>query len=112
MYPSGPWRAYWEQLGWGRQVMHDLVLRFAGGAVEGEGRDCIGRFVFRGKYDRRGVIRMVKQYLGRHQVLYEGTYDGEGTIFGRWSIGDLWSGPFAMTPTVAPPDPDAPIQSL
>ena len=25
---------------------------------------------------------MVKQYLGRHQVLYEGQYDGEGTISG------------------------------
>ena len=112
MYPSGKWRAYWEQPIWGRQLMHDLVLRFRDGMVHGEGRDCIGRFTFQGRYERQGTIRMVKQYIGRHRVLYEGTYDGEGTIFGRWSIGSLWSGPFAMTREHAPPDPDAPIQSL
>ncbi len=112
MYPSGRWRAYWEQAGWGRQLMHDLVLRFAEGTVEGHGRDCIGPFTFQGHYDDRGSIRMVKQYIGRHRVLYEGTYDGEGTIFGRWSIGELWSGPFAMSPCAPQLDPDAPIQSL
>ena len=25
MYPSGPWRGYWEQREWGRQPMRDLV---------------------------------------------------------------------------------------
>jgi hypothetical protein len=112
MYPSGQWRAYWEQAGWGRQLMHNFVLRFADGVVEGEGRDCIGPFTFRGQYDDRGSIRMIKQYIGMHRVLYEGTYDGEGTVFGRWSIGALWSGPFAMSPAAAQADPDAPIQSL
>jgi hypothetical protein len=112
MYPSGSWRGYWEQAGWGRQAMTDLELRFTGGLIEGEGRDVIGPFTFHGTYDERGNVRLVKQYVGRHQVEYLGTYDGEGTIFGRWSIGELWSGPFALSPLRGPVAPDAPIEPL
>jgi hypothetical protein len=111
MYPSGSWRGYWEQPLWGRQPMRDLTLRFAEGVVEGEGRDVIGRFTFRGNYDDRGAVRMVKQYLGRHAVLYQGIYDGEGTIFGQWSIGEL-RGPFALSPAGVRGDPEAPIEEL
>jgi hypothetical protein len=75
--------------------MH-LVLRMGEGRIEGEGDDCIGPFTFGGHYDEQGHVVMVKQYIGRHQVLYEGSYDGEGTIFGHWSIGPLWTGPFAL----------------
>jgi hypothetical protein len=112
MYPSGPWRGYWEQQLFGRQPMNELVLRFADGKVRGQGRDCIGRFTFQGRYDDRGSVTLVKQYLGRHQVLYQGTYDGEGTLFGRWSIGEEWSGPFALSPVRARPQADAPIEPL
>src|SRR5690242_12032352 len=98
MYPSGVWRGHWDQQGWGRQPMGPLVLRFENGRIEGEGRDMVGPFTFAGEYDDRGAIRMVKQYLGRHQVLYQGTYDGEGTIFGQWSIPPFWSGSFALSP--------------
>src|SRR6184192_4218881 len=98
MYPSGPWRGYWEQALFGRQSMQELILRFADGVVTGEGKDVIGRFTFRGTYDQAGTVRMVKQYVGKHQVLYEGNWDGEGTLFGRWSIGEAWSGPFALSP--------------
>jgi hypothetical protein len=76
--------------------MRDLVLRFGGGNVEGEGVDLVGRFSFRGTYDSAGNVMLVKQYLGRHQVLYRGSYDGEGTIFGEWSIFPIWRGPFAL----------------
>jgi hypothetical protein len=112
MYPSGAWKGFWDQAGWGRQEMRGLVLRFAGGAVEGEGRDVVGRFTFRGRYDDQGHVSMVKQYVGRHQVHYEGRYDGEGTIFGQWSIGELWRGKFALSPVRAKPDPEAPIEPL
>jgi hypothetical protein len=78
--------------------MGPLVLRFENGRIDGEGRDVIGPFTFEGEYDDGGAIRMVKQYLGRHQVFYQGTYDGEGTIFGQWSIPPLWSGSFALSP--------------
>ncbi len=98
MYFSGSWRGYWEQAEWGRQAMRDLVLRFDGGEINGEGEDVIGRFTFRGRYGADGTVTLVKQYAGRHAVVYRGQYDGEGTIFGRWSIGALWSGPFALRP--------------
>jgi hypothetical protein len=112
MYPSGTWRGYWDQNIWGRQPMGPLVLRFQDGRIEGEGRDIIGPFTFEGEYDEDGSIRMVKQYLGLHQVLYQGTYDGEGTIFGQWRIPPFNSGSFALSPMRGKPAADAPIEDL
>jgi hypothetical protein len=112
MYPSGSWRGFWEQTGWGRQPMNDLVLHFDGGSVEGSGHDVVGRFVFHGTCNDHGEVRLIKQYLGRHQVLYLGSYDGEGTIHGRWHIGELASGPFALSPVRGWIDPDAPVELL
>jgi hypothetical protein len=112
MYPSGTWRGYWDQTAFGRQPMGPLLLRFNAGRIEGEGRDIIGPFTFAGEFDDHGAIRMVKQYLGRHQVFYEGVYDGEGTIFGEWRIPPLWSGTFALSPVVGKPRADMPIEEL
>ena len=112
MYPSGVWRGYWEQPVFGRQPMNDFLLRFADGVVEGEGRDIVGRFTFRGTYDDQGNVVLVKQYIGRHRVLYRGRYDGEGAIHGTWSIGEAWSGPFALSPVRPSPGPDSPIQDI
>ena len=61
----------------------------------------IGRFTFTGSYDDAGSVAMVKQYAGLHQVVYRGAYDGEGSILGRWSIGDYWSGPFVLARSAA-----------
>lgn len=112
MYPSGSWRGYWDQEVWGRQAMRPLTLRFHNGRIEGEGRDAIGAFTFVGDYDDRGTIQMVKQYLGGHQVLYRGTYDGEGTLFGEWRIPPLWSGSFALSPIFGTALEEAPIEDL
>jgi len=98
MYPSGAWRGFWEQQMYGRQSMRQMVLRFEGGRIDGDGVDVIGRFTFTGGYDDGGSVALIKKYVGRHQVLYRGAYDGEGSIVGRWSIGDTWSGPFALAP--------------
>jgi hypothetical protein len=97
MASTSTWKGYWEQRGWGRQAMHEVVLRFGDGAVRGVGVDCVGRFTFGGTCDAQGAVVMVKQYLGKHQVLYEGQFDGEGTIFGRWSIWPFDSGEFVLT---------------
>jgi hypothetical protein len=110
MFPSGKWRGFWQQPGWGQQLMEDFVLRFHGGIIEGGGHDVVGRFTFSGTYDDRGSVRMVKQYIGRHQVLYKGTWDGEGTIFGTWSIPPYWSGPFGLSPVLSGPSPDAIVE--
>lgn len=92
------WQGYWEQRIWGgRQAMHDVVLWFDNGALRGEGVDCVGRFTFDGTHDANGSVVMVKQYLGKHQVLYRGEFDGEGTIFGRWSIWPFDAGEFVLT---------------
>jgi hypothetical protein len=98
MYPSGAWRGYWDQVESGRQSMRPLSLRFDAGRVDGEGVDVIGPFTFAGTYDDSGAVTLVKQYVGRHRVVYRGAYDGEGSIIGRWSIGEFWAGPFALAP--------------
>jgi hypothetical protein len=112
MFPSGAWRGYWEQPKFGRQLMEALTLRFADGRIDGEGRDCIGVFTFEGEYDAEGSVELVKQYLAKHAVLYLGRYDGEGTIFGRWTIGNLWWGPFALSPVDFEVAADTPILTI
>lgn len=113
MYPSGRWDGFWVQTGWGRQAMTPFTLHFLAGRVTGEGRDVVGRFTFSGEYDEvTGELRLVKQYLGRHQVLYVGRPDGEGSIQGTWSIGEHHTGPFLLRPVVAKPSGDEPIQEI
>jgi hypothetical protein len=80
--------------------MEPLSLRFADGRIEGDGEDCIGRFTFRGSYTDAGAVRMVKQYVGRHAVVYDGRVDGEGVVVGRWSIASNWTGPFGLMPVI------------
>ena len=107
MYPTGAWRGYWEQILLGRQPMADLYLRFDSGQIDGDGVDVVGQFTFTGTYDGSGAVTLVKQYIGRHEVLYQGAYDGEGSILGRWSIGGIQSGPFALAPVLDEPRADA-----
>jgi hypothetical protein len=112
MYPSGAWRGYWEQQIYGRQMMCDLTLNFVNGCIAGSGRDRIGLFTFLGLYDNQGDVVLVKCYEGKHSVLYDGKYDGEGTIFGRWRINEGLSGPFALSPANFEVAADAPILTI
>ena len=113
MFPSGVWRGFWEQKEFGRQPMEAFQLYFRGGEVTGHGRDVVGRFTFSGEYDERtGRVTMVKQYLGRHQVHFDGRPDGEGCILGTWSIPPIWSGPFLLRPEVPRPTGDEPIHEI
>lgn len=66
-------------------------------ALIGAGFDCVGRFTFDGSCDAKAKVVLVKHYLGKHKVLYKGQFDGEGTIFGRWSIWPFDSGEFMLT---------------
>ena len=113
VYPSGKWEGFWQQEVWGRQPMTAFTLHFGGGRITGEGRDVIGPFTYAGEYDEAtGRVRMVKQYLGHHQVLYDGQSDGEGCIAGTWSIGEFWTGPFLLRPVVRRPRGDEPIHEI
>lgn len=112
MYPSGRWDGFWVQSYLGRQAMSAFVLRFAAGRVTGRGHDRVGPFTFEGEYhETTGAVRMVKQYTGKHQVLYVGQPDGEGSIAGTWHLtGD--SGSFLLRPVLARPTGDEPIQEI
>lgn len=96
MFQSGPWRGFWEQPGFGRQFMENMTLEFESGRIRGRGRDVVGLFTFQGEYTAEGIISLVKQYVGKHYVLYTGSYDGEGVIFGQWHVSENQSGPFAF----------------
>ncbi len=118
MYPSGRWDGFWVQEYVGRQAMTPFTLRFAEGQVTGDGRDMVGPFTFRGEYaEVTGEVRMVKQYYTeggrrRHQVLYIGRPDGEGSIQGTWSIGPDYLGPFLLRPRLQKPTGDEPIHEI
>ena len=113
MYPSGEWDGFWFQEHFGRQSMTAFALRFSGGRITGEGRDVIGRFTFAGEYNEAtGRVRLVKQYVGKHRVVYVGDPDGEGCIQGTWSIGETWTGPFLLRPVVRRPTGEEPIQEI
>ena len=93
--------------------MTPFTLRFERGRVTGDGRDVVGRFTFRGEYDETtGAVRLVKQYIGKHRVLYVGHPDGEGSISGTWSLGEYHTGSFLMRPAIQRPAADAPIQEI
>jgi len=77
--------------------MRDLELHFSGGNVVGSGLDVVGPFTFHGTYQSDGTVNLVKRYR-RHTVNYAGQYDGEGTVYGEWSIGTYLRGKFALTP--------------
>jgi hypothetical protein len=113
MYPSGRWEGFWVQEFYGRQPMTPFTLEFANGTVTGRGQDVIGRFTFSGTYDETdGTVRLVKQYVGKHRVLYVGRPDGEGSIQGTWSLGSGWTGPFLLRPAVVKPTGQEPIQEI
>lgn len=113
MYPSGRWDGFWVQQYYGRQAMTPFTLHFTEGRVTGQGKDMVGRFTFSGIYDEAtGTVRIVKQYVGKHQVLYVGQPDGEGSIQGTWSIGPDQKGPFLLRPMTQKPRGDEPIQEI
>lgn len=65
--------------------MDNLQLNCSGAQFAGTGTDCVGDFELRGEIEGSSV-RIHKQYVDAHQVLYAGTVDGEGTMTGLWSI--------------------------
>lgn len=82
---------WWEQDGYGRQPMHDLVVRVAHDRIFGAGVDVVGRFDLTGELERDGTLEITKRYIGRHTVPYRGWHDGEGRLWGHWSLWG-WSG--------------------
>lgn len=96
-FPSGPWEGYFLQPGLGRQGM-ELVLTFREGVIRGDGRDIIGDFLIRGKYElESGKSWWTKHYIGLHDVAYQGYAEGHG-IWGTWEIAAYFRGGFHIWP--------------
>ena len=81
-----PCEGWWEQVFHGRQPMDGLRLAVAGHEINGVGTDIIGPFTLQGLISDDGRVSILKDYLGRHSVRYEGQHDGEGRMWGVWSL--------------------------
>ncbi len=98
-FPSGPWVGYFlqKELPPGKHGM-ELRLTFRKGVLTGEGRDLIGEFLIRGKYQvEDGKCWWTKRFIGKHDVAYEGYNEGRG-IWGVWEIPPSWKGGFHIWP--------------
>ena len=78
---------WWEQRWFGRRPMDQLRLAFSSPRIEGSGTDCIGPFVLEGVIANNGGVTLQKIYVGKHDVTYDGQYDGEGRMWGTWKCG-------------------------
>jgi hypothetical protein len=103
-FPSGPWTGFFVQpILPGRHQM-DMILTFREGLIDGEGRDRIGDFVFKGRYQvEDGKCWWTKTYLRQHGVAYQGFNEGKG-IWGTWEYSSTNRGGFHIWP-VAMGDP-------
>lgn len=85
-FPSGPWTGFFLQKAVPGKHTMDLRLTFANGALTGEGRDRVGAFLVKGRYDLTdGKCYFTKRYLEKHDVFYSGFNEGKG-IWGTWEI--------------------------
>ncbi len=103
--PSGPWAGFYlerhhEKRGW----MH-LFLNFAKGtepnrmSIAGEGTDYVGPWTLSGDFDvSTKSCQWTKQYLGKHRVVYKGTF-GQNGILGDWTISSMVRGNFHIWPS-------------
>ena len=67
--------------------MDQLQVAVSPPRIEGSGTDCIGPFVLEGLIAPNGGVSLQKIYLGKHDVTYDGQYDGEGRMWGMWKCG-------------------------
>jgi hypothetical protein len=85
-FPSGPWTGFFLQKSIPGRHLMELLLTFRQGTLTGEGRDWVGEFIVRGRYDLAdGKCHWTKKYLAKHDVYYQGFNEGKG-IWGTWEI--------------------------
>ncbi len=83
-FPSGPWKGFFLQAVLPGRHWMELNLTFREGSIQGEGRDWVGEFSFRGRYEvETGKCWWTKHYLGQHSIAYQGYNEGKG-IWGTW----------------------------
>ncbi len=97
-FPSGPWVGFFLQPVAPGRHKTELILTFRQGVMTGEGRDRIGEFLVRGRYQvEDGRCWWTKSYIGQHSLHYQGYNEGKG-IWGVWEMGPNWSGGFHIWP--------------
>ena len=85
-FPSGPWTGYFLQKEVPGRHQMELKLSFAAGTLQGEGRDWVGPFHVRGRYNvDDGQCYWTKRYVGKHDVTYKGYAEAKG-IWGMWEL--------------------------
>jgi hypothetical protein len=85
-FPSGPWTGFFLQKSLPGRHLMELRLTFQEGGMTGEGRDWVGAFHVKGRYNTAdGKCHWNKKYVGKHDVYYEGFNEGKG-IWGVWEI--------------------------
>jgi hypothetical protein len=95
--PSGEWNGFYVESHQPRRGWMNLYMSFANGIIEGEGTDYVGPWVATGDYDlQTGICSWVKQYLGKHRVVYSGRISENG-IQGQWEISYI-TGEFHIWP--------------
>ena len=84
--PTGQWNGFYLENHQPRRGWMHLYLSFADGKIKGEGTDYVGPWVAHGDYETKaGLCSWVKQYVGKHQVIYTGKI-GDNGILGHWEI--------------------------
>jgi hypothetical protein len=85
-FPSGRWTGFFLQRAIPGRHMMELQITFSKGTLAGDGRDWVGLFILRGRYNLAdGKCHWVKRYLQKHDVVYNGFNEGKG-IWGVWEI--------------------------
>lgn len=100
-FPSGPWTGFFLQPVLPGRHWMELNLTFRKGVLTGDGRDRVGAFLMRGKYEvETGKCWWSKHYVGQHTIAYQGYNEGKG-IWGTWEWPDssAWRGGFHIWPT-------------
>jgi hypothetical protein len=103
-FPSGEWTGFFLQPVLPGKHTMELFLSFRDAVIKGEGRDRVGRFTIKGRYQLEdGRCWWTKTYIDKHSVEYTGYNEGKG-IWGMWNMGRNWSGGFHVWP-IAMGDP-------
>ena len=95
--PAGEWTGFYTEFHRPERSWMNLFLQTQGHVLKAEGTDYVGPWTAQGDYDPdSGEAQWVKNYIGKHQVSYQGTYRN-GCISGTWQIGFI-EGPFTIWP--------------
>ncbi|HMJ64441.1 MAG TPA: hypothetical protein VK615_03740 [Candidatus Binatia bacterium] len=96
LFPTGQWTGFYSYAPQNKHRM-DMHLTFARGSIAGEGKDDVGVFFIKGKYDTATKeCHWTKTYPGSHDVYYRGFREGKG-IWGKWEL-NWGSGGFHIWP--------------